>query len=236
VAETGDLRLERRTMSGDVAAALRGRILDGTFAEGSNLRQDALALQLGVSRIPLREAFQQLAAEGLVTLVPHRGAVVSSLSLEDIEELFDLRALIEPDLLERAVPRMTSVDLAKAESALNAYDDSFDAADIVSWGDINRRFHMALHAPAGRRRSLALVESLLANTDRYTRLQLALTDGIARAQREHRILLELCRAGRTSAAGELLRAHIQHAAADLLAFLGTHRPAPPADLPDPAKS
>lgn len=227
MAEVSGLRLERRTVSTDVAAALRERILDGTFAEGASLRQDALALQLGVSRIPIREALQQLAAEGLVTLVPHRGAVVSSLSLDDIRELFDLRALVEPDLLERAVPHMTATDLAKAEATLRTYEDSFDAADVVSWGDINRRFHMALYAPAGRRRSLALVESLLANTDRYTRLQLVLTDGVARAQREHRALFDLCRAGRTMAAAELLRSHIHHAAEDLLVFLDTHRHAKP---------
>lgn len=71
------------------------------------MRQDALADELGVSRIPIREAFRQLAAEGLVTIHPRHGAVVSLLSPDGIAELFDLRALLEPNLVRRAVPRPT---------------------------------------------------------------------------------------------------------------------------------
>jgi DNA-binding GntR family transcriptional regulator len=100
------VRLKRPTVVSMTADALRERILRGDYAEGVPLRQDAIAQDLGVSRIPVREALRQLEAEGLVTFSPHRGAVVSSLSLKEIRELFELRAEIESDLLRRAIPEM----------------------------------------------------------------------------------------------------------------------------------
>jgi DNA-binding GntR family transcriptional regulator len=218
--------VQRRTVTDAVADALRQRILAGDLREGENLRQDALADELGVSRIPIREAFRQLEAEGLVTILPHRGAVVSTLSLDEIAELFDLRALIEPDLLKRAIPRMTPADTAAAAGILAEYERSLSALDVHAWGELNSRFHAALYRPAGRARSLALAGSLLGNTDRYTRLQLVLTAGTERARAEHAELLDLCRRGEAGKAAALLKRHILAAGRDLLEFLRANRGAP----------
>src|SRR4051812_32937267 len=84
--------IRRETLAGMTADAIRERILRGRYPEGEPLRQDAIGIELGVSRIPVREALRQLEAEGLVTFNPHRGAVVSTLSLNQIRELFELRA------------------------------------------------------------------------------------------------------------------------------------------------
>src|SRR4051794_17273624 len=92
--------LQHRTIASAVAGNLRERILDGDFKAGSPLRQDALASEFGVSRIPIREALMQLEAEGLVKIHPHRGAIISELSTEEVQELFALRALLEPRLLK----------------------------------------------------------------------------------------------------------------------------------------
>ena len=92
--------LQHRTIAAAVADSLRHRILDGDFKAGFPLRQDALAGEFGVSRIPIREALMQLEAEGLVKIHPHRGAIVSELSTDEVQELFELRALLEPRLRE----------------------------------------------------------------------------------------------------------------------------------------
>jgi len=113
--------LERKTVVEAAAEELRMRILSGALQEGAQLRQEILAAELGVSRIPLREALRLLEGEGLVTIVPHRGAVVSVLSPDEIGELFDLRLLIEPDLIRRAVPHMGPDDLREAEATLAGY-------------------------------------------------------------------------------------------------------------------
>ena len=213
----------RQTVTDAVGEALRQQILSGEIAEGAQLRQDAIAVAYSVSRIPVREALRQLEAEGLVTFYPHRGAVVSELSLGEIEELFENRALLECDLLERAVPKQTDDDLAAAAEILDTYEAAFDKADVGVWGQLNWKFHAALYAPANRPRSLALVQNLHNNTDRYLRLQLLLTGGIARAEEEHRSLLGLCRRGDSAAACGLLRQHILEAGTDLVAFLREHR-------------
>src|ERR1043165_2671365 len=118
------LPLRRQTLTTMTADAIRERILRGHYPEGQPLRQDAIGAELGVSRIPVREALRQLEVEGLVTFNPHRGAVVSSLSLKQIRELFELRADIEADLIVRAVPHMTTEDDARAEEMLDAYEEA----------------------------------------------------------------------------------------------------------------
>ena len=215
----------RQTVTEAVSESLRERILSGEIAEGAQLRQDAIAAAYSVSRIPVREALRQLEAEGLVTFYPHRGAIVSELSLGEIEELFENRALLECDLLGRAMPKQTDVDLAAADAILDTYEAAFDKADVGVWGQLNWKFHATLYAPANRPRSLALVQNLHNNTDRYLRLQLLLTGGIARAEHEHRSLLAFCRQRNTAAATDLLRTHILDAGTGLVAFLREHRAA-----------
>src|SRR5689334_25063716 len=116
------LPLRRQTLTTMTADAIRERILRGRYPEGEPLRQDAIGAELGVSRIPVREALRQLEAEGLVTFNPHRGAVVSTLSLKQIQELFELRAEIEGDLIRRAIPHMTPEDHVRADEILDAYE------------------------------------------------------------------------------------------------------------------
>ena len=123
--------LTRKTLGTATLEAMREGILNGTYAEGEQLRQDAIAADLGVSRIPVREALRQLEAEGLVVFSPHRGAIVSSLSLKEIRELFELRAEIESDLLRRAIPEMGSEDFARASEILTAYDGSLRSGEVA---------------------------------------------------------------------------------------------------------
>src|SRR5262245_19519843 len=118
------LPIRRQTLTSMTVDAIRERILRGNYPEGEPLRQDAIGAELGVSRIPVREALRQLEAEGLVIFNPHRGAIVSVLSLKQIREVFELRAEIEGDLIRRAVPLMQAEDHDKADEILDAYDDA----------------------------------------------------------------------------------------------------------------
>ncbi len=215
--------LRRQTVTELALEALRDRILRGVYPEGAPLRQDALASELGVSRIPIREALRQLEAEGLVTLSPHHGATVSTLSIEEIGELSELRALIESDLLRRSIPRLTDSDLAGAALTLDSYEAAFAGGDVAAWGALNWSFHSALLAPASRPLTLGIAESLQNQSDRYMRLQLTLTEGQVRASGEHRAILEAARAREADRACELLVAHIIGAGDALLAFLREHR-------------
>jgi DNA-binding GntR family transcriptional regulator len=215
--------VRRQTVTELALEALRERILRGVYPEGAPLRQDALASELGVSRIPIREALRQLEAEGLVTLSPHHGATVSMLSIDEIRELSELRALIESELLRRSIARLTDADLAGAALILDRFEAAFAGGDVAAWGELNWSFHSALLQPASRPLTFGIAESLQNQSDRYMRLQLKLTEGEMRASDEHRAILEAARARETDRACALLVAHIIGAGEALLGFLREHR-------------
>lgn len=218
--------IARRTVTDLALEALRERIVRGHYPDGAPLRQDALAAELGVSRIPVREALRQLEAEGLVSFSPHCGAIVSTLSLEEIEELFALRALIESDLLYRSIPRLTAEHRREAADVLGAYKLALDAGLVAEWGDLNWRFHSALLAPAGRGLALGVLQNLHHQSDRYMRAQLVLTHGAARADDEHRAILAAVAAGDRDIACASLARHIMDAGEVLIRFLRQQRGAP----------
>lgn len=141
----------------NIAAELRSDLLAGRLAPGSDLPQTNLAERFSVSRIPIRDALRILAADGLVTVDPGRGARVVSLDRMEIDEIYDIRLLLETDCLERACDKMTPDDL-----------DSIDrhrkraALDVATpdWDDSDWAFHEALYRPANRPRQMALIRAL----------------------------------------------------------------------------
>jgi DNA-binding GntR family transcriptional regulator len=217
------LPLRRQTLTGMTTDAIRERILRGRYPEGQPLRQDAIGIELGVSRIPVREALRQLEAEGLVTFSPHRGAVVSSLSLKEIRELFELRADIEGDLIRRAVPSMAREDHARASEIRDAYEEALRSGQVVAYGGLNWQFHSTLYAPADRGLTMSIVNKLHQHSDRYLRMQLALTHGETRARHEHRAIAAAARKGDATKASRLLRDHILGAGHALVVFLEDER-------------
>jgi DNA-binding GntR family transcriptional regulator len=215
--------MQRKTVVELAVEVLREKILRGDYKETSPLRQDALAAELGVSRIPVREALRQLEVEGLVTFSPHLGAVVSSLSLAEIEELFQLRALIESEVLRVAVGQITDDVLERAESVLEAYDAAFEGGDVAAWGELNWEFHATLLAPANRPLTLGVLSTLHNQSDRYIRMQLELTHGEHRASDEHHAILKAANARNARKSASLLSAHILGAGISLVEFLRVHR-------------
>src|SRR5215472_5300212 len=200
--------IQRQTISSLTVEALRERILRGDFPDGEPLRQDALADELGVSRIPVREALRQLEAEGLVSFSPHRGAVVSTLSLDEIDELFELRADIEGDLLRRAIPLMTDEQFDRAVEVLDAFEDALAAGEASRWGPLNWHFHAALYAPAKRNFTMNVLQKLHQHSDRYFRMQVMLAGGGHTASQEHRAIAAAVRKRDVKNATQLMRAHI----------------------------
>lgn len=195
-----------------VVRILREEILNGVLAPGLQIRQEAMAEQFGVSRAPIREALRQLEAEGLVTSELHRGAFVSSHSLEEIEETLDIRLALEVRALTLALPHITPDVVAKAGKILAAYDRSDDPRE---WRDLNIAFHQTLYAPCRRPRLLKMVEDVVLTNHRFVGAHISATVGRDHPQLEHRQLLEACAAGKSRRALQLLEAHIEHTRATL---------------------
>jgi len=208
--------IARQSLTSAVADKLRDRIIRGEIPEGSQLRQDAIATQYKVSRIPVREALRQLDAEGLITIVPNRGAVVPALSPDDVEELFSIRALLEPEVLALSIPSLTDQDFSEADAVLRRYVSELRREDHLSaWGRLNWQFHSILYSRANQPRFMAIIRNVNNSGERYTRLQLYLTHGTKRANEEHHQILELCRKRDVPAACKLLRQHIRYAGESL---------------------
>ena len=208
--------LQRKTTTARVVDLLRDQILSGALPEGIQLRQEKLAAELGVSRVPIREALHQLEAEGLVRQESHKGAVVSGLSIDDLEETYEIRARLETWLLELSMPLMTAQHYQRAEEILA--EMAQDQQD-ENWSSLNWAFHAALYAPANRPQTLALIRKLYLNAYRHFPLPIRLTGGRERMNREHQLLLDLCRAGDIERAKDHLEQHILMGARHLISRL-----------------
>lgn len=211
-----------KTRTQQVVEILRERILKGELQAGQPLRQAALADALNVSRIPVREALLQLEAEGLVSVEAHKGAVVTELSADQVDELFDLRENIEVDLLSRSIPNLTEEMLAQAErllDELDMQDKDVSETSINRWSEVNKAFHRALYQAANRPLTHDLCENLNKSADRYVRMHLMLAGGIETAAHEHRSLINMCRDKNTDAAISMLRHHLSHAKDDIKEIL-----------------
>jgi DNA-binding GntR family transcriptional regulator len=205
-----------RTTPGLVAEVLREAILRNVLTGGQQLRQDEIAAHLGVSRIPVREALRQLEAEGLVTFFPHRGAVVSELSYQEVQEIYEIRTPLEVTAMRLALPRLSQPDLERAEEILEAIDRE---TEVAKWSGLNREFHTVLYAPADRPRLLALINTLRTNVERYQRIYISLMQHKPHSQREHREILDACRRRDVEAAVRALERHLGQAAQELVAYL-----------------
>lgn len=201
-----------KTRTQMVADILRNKILSGDIVAGEALRQEALAKEFNVSRIPVREALLQLEAQGLVAFEPHKGAIATELSPAKIHELFQLRAMIECHVLEHSIDHMTEADFDAADKIIQAFDQALESGtQVESWSELNYQLHGALYKAADLPQAKEIIETLNLKSDRYIRLQLLLTSGNAKAEHEHSELLSLCRQRDKDAACKLLKQHILEA-------------------------
>ena len=196
-----------------IAAALTRDITAGLIAPGTDLPQADLAARFQVSRIPIRDALQRLAVDGLVTVTPNKGARVIRLNADEIREVYDLRILLEGDLLSRAIPKMTEQDQMKNELAL---ERSNLEARTERWAEGDWHFHTALYAPANRPRQLDLVYSLRRTCQIHIAAYRKLPDQTARWLEDHGALVDGCRARDTDYATRVLQLHLRAACQALL--------------------
>ncbi len=140
-----------------IADALRSDMLDGTLQPGSELHQAAIAERFGASRIPVRDALASLAGERLVTIRPNRGAWVVSLSPDEIEEVFELRIMLECNCVRSAVGCASAEQIDDVQYQLRR---SSLEAGRVGWSNGDGAFHEALYRPAGKPRHMRLISEL----------------------------------------------------------------------------
>jgi DNA-binding GntR family transcriptional regulator len=203
-----------------VVETLREKILSGEIKAGQPLRQAALAEELNVSRIPVREALLQLEAEGLVAFEPHKGATATELNASQVDELFELRAMLEGDLLASSLPNITDEKLEEATQLLRKLDKALGKENAANtWSELNSDYHNCLYSGANRPQTQDLVDTLNKNADRYIRMHLLWAGGISKAESEHNDILEFCKARDIERAVAMLKQHILGSRDEIKAFL-----------------
>ena len=205
-----------RNLTHLIADSLRVDILRGNLKGGQALKQDEIAAQFGISKIPVREALVQLKTEGLVNFYHNRGAFVSEISADEADEIYVMRIALETAVLARAIPHLTVAHLKHAEEILNAIDQE---ENIAKWGELNWEFHETLYLPASLPRLMDTIEALHTNIARYLVLYLAGMDYQRKSQKEHRAILAACRNGEIEKAVTVLEGHLRGAAEHLVAYL-----------------
>jgi DNA-binding GntR family transcriptional regulator len=203
---------------------VREAILEGEIAPGATMSQVALAEELGISRTPLREALRMLQSEGLVEAERNRRVRVAEISPVDLEELCIMRVALEAEAIRLAVPRMTAEDLARLEGHMAEMAHFADAKDYRRWTVPHQAFHRGLTAPAGGRFTGVLTQ-LFDHAERYRRLHIGHGPS-AWATKDHRKILDACKAGDRDDAGRLLAQHFARTAFELIDELEPrHEPA-----------
>ena len=209
---------DNSTLSDRVTHLLREHILSGALPAGEPLKQEKLSGQFGISMGVLREALRTLHSDGLVTILPNRGASVSDLSASEAEEIFDIRTYLELGVLELALPRMTKKHSDAAKKILDRLEGTKDTS---KWPELNRRFHEILYAAAERPKLMSMIGTMHDNVERYMRLYLDALNSQKLSQKEHRDLLEACCKKDLQEAQFVLRQHIGHARELLVQYLNS---------------
>jgi DNA-binding GntR family transcriptional regulator len=204
-----------QSMTSQLIVRLRDRILAGSYAPGSALRQDILASEFGTSKIPVREALVQLQSEGLVDIFPNRGFQVHPLVTSELDEVFKLRLQIEPSAVARGAKLATAADHAAARRALDQLNHALAAEEFSSAGQLNREFHVLLMVPRAQPVAAEILSRLHTLAQRYVQAHLRPEGRVKRATREHEALWKNWRARKSTAARALIYAHIESTRNDL---------------------
>lgn len=209
-----------RNLAEQLVDVVRDRILNGVVAPDRPIRQDALASELGVSKIPLREALARLEQEGLLVSQANRGFTVRPLSAAEAEEVYALRLKLEPEITALAARIATPAEQAHAAEFLDKIDAMTDSLGDGA-GAFNRAFHLSLLRPANRPVTFTILERLHVLSERYVRKHLEPLGRDERANAEHREMLEVWLARDERKIAALAVVHIGKTLDDLRLQLNT---------------
>ena len=206
-----------RTVKDQLVNHLRDDIVRGSFEPGEHLRLEDIAVRFDISTMPVREALRDLESEGLVTIYPHRGAVVTELTVEDLEDIYDIRATLEAMATRLAIPRMTEAIYEDLALIIERMDGQM--GHVASLVKLNHEFHSTLCCASGRRHLCELNQAMRYRTQHYLHAYMDDLGNVALAQEEHRAVLDACRSRDAEAAASLVEKHVTEVGHALVEFV-----------------
>ncbi|HEV8132709.1 MAG TPA: GntR family transcriptional regulator [Acidobacteriota bacterium] len=183
------------TISDIVLERIREDILSGRLKPGEKINQNRLTKELGVSIIPLREAFKRLQAEGYINIIPHRGAYVGELSHDEIEDIYLVRAELEELAAALAAENLTEDDIKTLRALFRSMKKATKEHRRQELLALNRKFHFTIYRACRRKHLLEILEDLWDRSSRYRNLQTFLPRRAEEELKEHKQILEACQNG-----------------------------------------
>lgn len=210
-----------------VYGRLRQRILEGDLSSGDWLKQEEVAAQYDISRVPVREALSRLEREGLLAFKPRRGYAVASFDVDEIEEIFDIRTILEERAAYLATLNRTKEDIAAVEDLLVKMNGLTveSAVNTSNYAIYNRAFHNRLFLSSGRSQLVHLAELQRDKLERYIRLDASSAGRVGDAEHEHRSIFDAFVRGDAEAAARLSREHCKQTCDCLIASINSRNEA-----------
>lgn len=183
-----------KTVSGIAQERIREAILKGTLPPGTRIDQNQLAADLNTSLIPVREALKSLASEGLVQIIPRRGAFVADFSLDDLENLYEARLMFEGQVAAKAATRLTDEEIETLGTISEAMQSALADGKYDDFTLLNRRFHFIIYSAAHNHHLTDMLSSLWDMAERYRYRYQYILDEHATVNADHQEIVEACAA------------------------------------------
>ncbi|MFH1116652.1 MAG: GntR family transcriptional regulator [Pseudomonadota bacterium] len=201
-------RIPIRSLSETVAQRIRDMIRRGVLKKGDRIVEKQLCDALGVSRTPLREALRILKSEGLIDLVPNKGAHVAQPSMQDIRELFEVMSILEGACARTASEKMNEADFARLVKLHQKLEKHFEKKDHEKYLEVNHKFHSLIQEIAGNKLFNEILGGLRQKILLYRQRQLFQPDRFQASMEEHRWLLEALRNRDADSVESLMKTHL----------------------------
>lgn len=201
--------IKKKTLHEHIADTLRELIITGKLKEGEKVNENELCVSMGTSKTPLREALRVLSVEGLIKLVPNRGAYVRNPTLEQIKEMFDVMSVLEGLAAGTAAEKLTDNDLLNLKKIQKKLEESCKRQNQKKYLHYNSQYHALLQKVAGNKTLNRIITILRKQVTLYRSTSLALPGRMAESLEEHAELLEALEKRNAEKAEGIMRMHLK---------------------------
>ena len=189
---------------------LMSAIMQGQLSPGERLLEVQLADEMGVSRTPVREAIRRLELEGFVVMVPRKGAYVAGLSINDVEEVYEIRTVLETLAVRLAAQRMQPADYAQLDDLSEKMRATWQEGNVDNWVSLDASFHELLYKFSRNERLVAMMNNIMEQLSRYRIISLANVEVRHNSLSEHQELIEALKRRDSEAAATAVAMHIEN--------------------------
>ncbi len=207
---------EPKLLSEDITASIKTAIIKGKFKPGEKIAEGDLAESMGISRTPLREAFRKLENEGFITInegfitiIPRKGAVVTSIDPEEANDLYIIKGTLEGLAARLATPNIKEKDIEKLEKINDELTGLIDSNDLEAFYRLHRKFHMLFVKLSGNKKLIQMISNLNDHFKRFGIVSLTLPGQFEQTLQQHEDIIEAFKNGDKLAAEEKVKRNVQ---------------------------